>query len=503
MIVTSIVVGILLWALVKLVQKFRTRNLPPLPPGPRGIPILGNLLDMPTGKRWETFARWGEKWGKIVSVSILGETFVMINSFEVAKDILDKRSGLYADRPDAPMAGFLVGWKDIVSFLHYGDHFKQCRKLIHGLCGTPVSLKKLHHIHEQESHKLLKDILARPDDLEHLIMHTYGALLLRVVYGFSEDKKSRQYPFVETADQAVNDLYLSVNGFLVDAFPFLRHIPSWVPGAEFRRLAEGWAVTFSSMVDKPYAWAKNQLASGNNESSFVADHLREGTEDEFTIKWTAASMSAAGPDTTSWTVYAFFKAMALYPDVLKRAQAELDEVVGHDRLPLLSDRPRLPYIEAIVLESLRWHPVAPLGFPHRLTEDDYYEGYFLPKGTLVQANVWKITRDPLVYPNPNVFDPTRFLASETTQPQPNPDFTFGWGRRICPGRLMALEVLFITCAMSLSVFDISKVVANGKVVVPDEERSEGVVSRPTAFKCSIKPRNKRALALIEEEVSLN
>ncbi|KAH9977456.1 cytochrome P450, partial [Russula compacta] len=93
--------------------------------------------------------------------------------------------------------------------------------------------------------------------------------------------------------------------------------------------------------------------------------------------------------------------MALYPDVLKRAQAELDEVVGHDRLPLLSDRPRLPYIEAIVLESLRWHPVAPLGFPHRLTEDDYYEGYFLPKGTLVQANVWKITRDPLVYPNPN------------------------------------------------------------------------------------------------------
>lgn len=93
----------------------------------------------------------------------------------------------------------------------------------------------------------------------------------------------------------------------------------------------------------------------------------------------------------------------MYPDVMKRAQAELDEVVGQDRLPLLSDRPRLPYIEAIVSESLRWHPVAPLGtstlgpsgffsqtagFPHRLTEDDYYEGYFLPKGTLVQANVW-------------------------------------------------------------------------------------------------------------------
>ena len=97
----------------------------------------------------------------------------MINSFEVAKDLLDKRSSIYADRPDAPMAGILVGWKNIVSFLHYGDHFKQCRRLIHTLVGTPVSLKKLHHIHEQETHKLLKGILARPDDLEHLIMQ-YG-----------------------------------------------------------------------------------------------------------------------------------------------------------------------------------------------------------------------------------------------------------------------------------------------------------------------------------------
>ncbi|KAE9390851.1 cytochrome P450 [Gymnopus androsaceus JB14] len=502
MITPSIIVAALLALLVALAQKFSSRNLRPLPPGPKRLPIIGNLLDMPTGKRWETFARWGEQWGKIVSVSFLGETFVIVNSFEVAKDLLDKRSGIYADRPDAPMAGGLVGWKNIVSFLHYGDHFKQCRRLMHTLLGTPVSLKKLHYIHEQESHKLLKAILYRPEELEHLIMHTSGALLLRVVYGFSQEN-NKQYPFVETADQAVNDLYISVDGFLVDVLPILSHIPSWAPGASFKRRAQGWAVTFDNMVERPFAWIKEQLASGYIESSFVADNLREGTEDESTVKWTAASMSAAGPDTTAWTVYAFFKAMAMYPDVMKRAQAELDEVVGQDRLPLLSDRPRLPYIEAIVSESLRWHPVAPLGFPHRLTEDDYYEGYFLPKGTLVQANVWKITRDPAVYPNPDHFDPTRFLASETSEVQPSPDFTFGWGRRICPGRLMAVEVLFITYAMALSVFDISKAKVNGNLIEPTDERSQGVVSRPCAFQYSIKPRNKRALELIEQDVSLN
>ncbi|KAJ6555570.1 cytochrome P450 [Mycena vulgaris] len=501
MILLSVFAAVLAWALFQLTRKFRARNLPPLPPGPKGLPIVGNLFDMPSGKRWEVFARWGEIWGNIVSVSVLGETFVMVNSFEVATELLDKRSRIYADRPDAPMAGWLVGWKNIVSFLHYGEHFKQCRRLIHTLVGTPVSLKKLHHIHEQASHKMLKSILAKPQDLEDIIMHTSGALLLRVVYGWSEEEND--LPFVQTADQAVNDLYIAVGGFFVDVFPFLRHVPAWVPGAGFQRRAKGWASTFDAMVDQPFAWIKEQLHSGNNESSFVADYLRDGVEDEFTVKWTAASMSAAGPDTTAWTIFAFFKAMALYPDVLKRAQAEIDSVVGSDRLPQLSDRPHLPFIEAIVLESLRWHPVAPLGFPHRLTEDDHYEGYFLPKGTLVQANVWKITRDPLVYPNPNVFDPTRFLASERKQVQPNPEFTFGWGRRICPGRLMAVEVLFIAYAQAIAVYNISKPKVSGIVIEPDTERSEGVVSRPTAFKCDIKPRNKKALALIAEEININ
>ena len=85
---------------------------------------------------------------------------------------------------------------------------------------------------------------------------------------------------------------------------------------------------------------------------------------------------------------AFFVAMVLYPDVQKRAQLELDAVVGADRLPDFSDRPSLPYLNALVKELLRWHVVAPIGMPHRVVADDEYDGYLIPSGASVFVNIW-------------------------------------------------------------------------------------------------------------------
>ena len=85
---------------------------------------------------------------------------------------------------------------------------------------------------------------------------------------------------------------------------------------------------------------------------------------------------------------AFLVAMAMYPDVQKKAQAELDAVVGRGRLPESGDRGSLPYTEAVVKELLRWHTVAPIGVPHRVVSDDEYNGYFIPAGSIVTPNIW-------------------------------------------------------------------------------------------------------------------
>ena len=161
---------------------------------------------------------------------------------------------------------------------------------------------------------------------------------------------------------------------------------------------------------------------------------------------------------TRVTTRVFFLAMALNPEAQKRAQAELDAVIGANRLPSLSDRDSLPCVEALVMEVHRWNPIVPLALPRTYTgsEDDEYRGYLIPKGSLVLANSWCVLRcsraeagsavltrglvlpcrafahDPQNYPEPEAFMPKRYLTGEGKLNHDVRDprtFTFGYGRR--------------------------------------------------------------------------
>lgn len=152
------------------------------------------------------------------------------------------------------------------------------------------------------------------------------------------------------------------------------------------------------------------MNTGSYPESYLASLLeqadgRSTSEDDLVIKWTAGSLYTGGADTVraisieSSTDYSnikqtvsalscFYLAMALYPEVQKKAREELDRVLGPNKLPTFDDRDKLLYIEAIVKETLRWHPVAPMGIPHLCTEDDIYNGYLIPKGALILPNIW-------------------------------------------------------------------------------------------------------------------
>jgi cytochrome P450 len=149
-------------------------------------------------------------------------------------------------------------------------------------------------------------------------------------------------------------------------------------------------------------------------------------------------------------------AMLAYPETQARAQAELDAVVGRARLPTFADYPHLPYIRAMTKELLRWRPIVPLITPHRSTEDDWYEGMFLPKGTICFANAWHMNRDPDIFgKNTEDFDPARYLdahgemAPDLSEHKKDGHFSYGFGSRICVGRHMADNSLFINIAILL------------------------------------------------------
>ncbi|KAL4957075.1 cytochrome P450 [Aspergillus filifer] len=185
--------------------------------------------------------------------------------------------------------------------------------------------------------------------------------------------------------------------------------------------------------------------------------------------------------------------MSLYPEVQRKAQNELDAVLGPAILSTFADRPRLPYIEALVKESLRWHTVAPVGIPHMCTKDDIYEGLRIPGSAIVMANIWAFTHDPEIYPNPEVFDPTRFLLSTQKEAQPDPhNLTFKFGRRTCPGRILADSTIFMSIALSLAVFDIRPGAEKSSKV----EFLPGVISHPGPFNLRITPRSKEHEELV-------
>lgn len=173
----------------------------------------------------------------------------------------------------------------------------------------------------------------------------------------------------------------------------MRYLPDWFPGAGFKQTARDYARQLEQTTEQPYEFVKQQMREKKHKVSFLSQALENIGADaamERIHKWSASSMYLGGADTTVSSLMTFFLAMTLFPDVQKKAQEELDRVIGGNRLPNAGDKGTLPYIEAVVKETHRWHPVAPLALPHAATQDDVIRGYRIPKGALILPNNWYV-----------------------------------------------------------------------------------------------------------------
>ncbi|KAJ6491300.1 cytochrome P450 [Mycena vitilis] len=490
---------------ILLLQLLGRRGKLSLPRGPRKWPVIGNLLDMPTEREWETYMKWSPEYNSdIIHLNIAGTSIIVISSAEVANRLL--RSAAYSDRPRMPMVVELMGWGFLSSLLKYGDHWRKHRRLFHRAFNAAAA--EAYQPKERSAcHELLRRLLRNPDNIMGHLRHMAGNIILSVAYGINVLPQND--PFVALAEEAIHTLvYAVVPGrFLVDMIPILKYVPTWFPGAGFKRKAKEWSKLSQAMIDLPFAETKRDIASGNAPVSFTSLSLSGINEDEDKdkaeelVKMVAGTMYAGGADTTVSALGTFFLAMLANPGAQKKAQAEIDSVVGESVLPDFGDRESLPYVSALVKEVFRWRSVAPLAMAHFLTVEDEYQGYRLPAGSIVLANAWAMSHDEAVYPDPYTFEPERFLLEGKLNPAfQDPDPTFGFGRRLCPGRHMAQASVWINVVSILATFDIAKAVGeDGQVIEPTHEYFSALVSisMPLPFESSVKPRSQRAVELIQ------
>ncbi|KAM6492078.1 Cytochrome P450 [Amanita muscaria] len=489
------------FCLIFYLYRRRKRSILPLPPGPRGYPIIGNALDMPPSAVWEKYHEWCKELGSdIIYLNLAGKDVIILDSYEAVTELLEKRSSIYSDRPRMPMLGELMGFDFNFGFLPYGDRWRAQRKLMIQVFHK-TSTKNLQPHMLKATHDLLRRFVDSPNDIIGNIRHMTGESIIAIAFGLEAQREND--PYIDIAERG-NRLVTTVSMpglFLVDSIPSLMHVPEWMPGAGFKRKAREWRKIAKAMLEIPSSAAKKRIDSGDYLPSFMSyslsrmDEKGDNTQQESLIKATAATMHSAGADSIFAAITSCIIALLNHPDILKRAQEQIDSVVPFGDLPTFHEEEKLPLVTAICMETIRWRDIVPAGIPHMLSKDDVYKGYHLPKGAVVVGNAWTLLHDEQVYPDPFSFKPDRFLQDgKINKSVRDPsDVAFGYGRRVCPARLMALSAVWITVASLIAAFDIRQAVDDkGNVIDADPEYDCDTLLRlPKPFKCSMKLRSEK------------
>ncbi|KAI6042942.1 cytochrome P450 [Pisolithus marmoratus] len=475
------------WSLPALPVRITSqRSSIPYPPGPKRLPIVGNAFDIDLKEPHVTYTEWAKIYGDIVYSRIFGQDIIIVNSEKIARLLAEQRSSIYSDRPHSPIYQ-LFGARHMTPVLKYGKEWKTHRKLLHLSLRHEV-IDRYQELHSRSARRLLDSIQKDSENLySHLDLYT-GSVALEFTYGCKVDGQSDTIIMMATGMVDIMAKGLtSERAGLLTALPIFKYFPSWFPGAAFQDDARRSRDMIASFSDFSFSMAKTQAEAGGLQPSFVSDMLEQEEVEESDAKETATGIYITAGESTSSTLKILVLAMILNPEIQDKVHAELDAVVGKGVLPTFEDRDRLPYLQAVLYEVMRWHPVFPLGVPHATTASDIVEGYYIPKGTLVIFNILAMVNNE--YSNPERFDPTRYLiAGGKLKPDAQQDNSkyFGFGRRSCPGRFFADDSLWAAAAAMLSAFRFEKARdAFGKEIEIEPVFRHGLASHPAPYQCSI------------------
>lgn len=473
-----------------LLRWWYTRSRLPSPPGPRPLPIIGNIHQAPKTYRERAYHEWTKIYGPIYKMQYGPQSVIILGDYETAHQLLDKRSNIYSSRPWMPMAAQCVGRGLHSVLMPYDTRFRAHQRLMKGYLNNRTA-QAYTTVQDLESKQVVLELLST-SDFSRCYNRSAASLIISLAYGkrLPRGDEPELLRIQQVLENFVHAAQIGV--WIVDLLPFLNYLPTWLAP---------WKRTGNQMY---------KYESTVHSENFAAAHTtpswnwckQVSTKSDLPVldkAYNVGLIFMAGTDTVSITLEFFTIAAILNPQIQKAAQAELDKFVGRDRLPTFADKDNLKYINAIILEVLRWRQVIATGIPHATTQDDEYLGYHIPKGSIVMANSWALGHDENIFPEPETFRPERWIE--------NPDLPvhfWGFGRRSCPGRHVAMNSLFIHVARLLWAFDIEHAYeeVNGQKVrceIDPMAILQEFSQRPVPFKAVFKPRSGRAGEVVRRE----
>ncbi|XP_010523700.1 PREDICTED: cytochrome P450 76C4-like [Tarenaya hassleriana] len=434
-----------------------------LPPGPPPLPIIGNILHF--GKNpHRSIAELSKTYGPVMSLKLGTLNTVVVSSPEAAKEVLQTHDHVLSART-SPNSARAIGYHDVsVVWMPPSALWRQLRKISASQLFSPQRLEATKTVRMKKVKELMSFLYESCERGEAVdIARASFVTSLNIVSNALFSADFARYDSKESHDY--HDLVVRVTKSagkpdIANFFPFLGFLDLQGSRKEFKVCTDRLLKVFQGLIDDRFRERLNRTEPRDGSRTDLLDSLLDLNQDDESelnmnvIKSLLLDLFGAGTDTKSSTVEWAMAELLRNPTKMTKVQTEIGRVIGENVVFDDSDIQKLPYLQAVVKETLRLHPPVPFLIPRKAQSDARIFEFFVPKNAQVLVNVWTIGRDSSVWENPTQFEPERFLGSEIDVK--GKDFElipFGAGRRICPGMPMAFKTVPMMLVSLLHSFD--------------------------------------------------
>ncbi|XP_002738774.1 cytochrome P450 2U1-like [Saccoglossus kowalevskii] len=486
--VTQILVAAVLSLLAFVVYKHRHKRYM-LPPGPMGFPVVGCIPLLDKAAPYKSMTDLGNKYGGVFMLRMGTRDVVVLHGYDAIKEAFITKCDTFKGRPRMVLSDLIAGGRGIVFSTHNENYREQRNFAVSALKSFGWGSSAFEVKVMREVNGLIEAVQkfeGKPFDPFHYVRNSVCNIIFSIIFGrrFRHDDQD----FRNLLTIHYRNMRLCGAASAVNFIPILQYLPF----GNFKRVLKNHIYLRTcqiEMIEKHrqthnptdirdfldlYIQEIEMREKKGQASSFDYDNIRRVANDLFTV----------GTETTATTILWSLLYMITYPNIQKRIQKELFDVLG-DRLPTIDDKPKLPFVEATIMEVQRSASVLPLTMPHCAMEDTELYGYHIPKDTMVMANLWSVLHDPKHWENPEEFRPERFLNENGEVEKPEMFIPFSTGARMCLGDQTAKMELFLFFACLMQTFSFTRPEGTSP---PTLVGKTGITLSPQPFEVCAHPR---------------